>query len=178
MNLRKDCMRNGHGQYQYLPGDSLPTLWLMHANSPSDSGRVHAPVKQRWLQADRTVTEGVAELAQLADSGKLALTDSEKPVSPQELGRLMDTNFDIRRRLYGDAALGAVNLAMVECARSVGASAKFCGSGGAVLVLCASEDQEVSLLEKCEEKHYVFEKIRMVPPNFEASAISGVLSDP
>ena len=59
------------------------------------------------------------------------------------LAELMDTNFDLRRSLYGDAALGAVNIAMVECARSCGAAAKFCGSGGCVLVCCPAGPEQV-----------------------------------
>lgn len=52
------------------------------------------------------------------------------------LAALMDRNFDLRRCMFGDTALGARNLRMVELARSHGAAAKFPGSGGAVLVLC------------------------------------------
>lgn len=36
------------------------------------------------------------------------------------LAGLMDRNFDTRRRLFGNAVLGEVNLRMIECARSVG----------------------------------------------------------
>ena len=49
------------------------------------------------------------------------------------------------RRLFGDAALGAVNLEMIDTARAVGAAAKFTGSGGAIIVLCKDEDQENQL---------------------------------
>jgi glucuronokinase len=43
---------------------------------------------------------------------------------------LLNENFDLRRRLY---KLGKGNLDMVEAARSCGASAKFTGSGGAIV---------------------------------------------
>jgi glucuronokinase len=46
------------------------------------------------------------------------------------LARLMDTNFDTRRSIY---QLPAGQLEMVEVARGVGASAKFAGSGGAIV---------------------------------------------
>lgn len=36
------------------------------------------------------------------------------------LAKLMDANFDLRRSMFGDAALGAVNLKMIVVARSVG----------------------------------------------------------
>jgi hypothetical protein len=45
----------------------------------------------------------------------------------------MDTNFDLRRRMFGDGVLGPTNLDMIAAARSVGAAAKFTGSGGAIL---------------------------------------------
>ena len=35
------------------------------------------------------------------------------------LALLMNKNFELRRQVFGDAALGEANLAMVKCARSV-----------------------------------------------------------
>lgn len=51
------------------------------------------------------------------------------------------------RELYGDAALGAANLAMVQTARSVGAAAKFTGSGGAVVAFCPMGEGQEGLLQ-------------------------------
>jgi len=48
----------------------------------------------------------------------------------QGLGQLIDANFDRRRRIY---RISEANVRMVETARSVGASAKFTGSGGAIV---------------------------------------------
>ena len=45
------------------------------------------------------------------------------------LGRVMDENFDLRKTFMHVAP---ENQRMVEVARSTGASAKFCGSGGAI----------------------------------------------
>ena len=36
------------------------------------------------------------------------------------LAALMDRNFDLRRQMFGDAALGALNLRMVLAARALG----------------------------------------------------------
>lgn len=46
------------------------------------------------------------------------------------LGALIDENFDTRRQLY---RLPEWQVQMVETARSCGASAKFAGSGGAII---------------------------------------------
>jgi hypothetical protein len=40
------------------------------------------------------------------------------------------------RQIFGDEALGALNIKKVEVARNVGAAAKFTGSGGAVVAFC------------------------------------------
>jgi glucuronokinase len=49
--------------------------------------------------------------------------------------------------MFGDAALGALNLDMVATARSVGAAAKFTGSGGAIVALCTQGGQQEARLK-------------------------------
>ena len=44
------------------------------------------------------------------------------------LGQLMDMNFEKRREIYGDAALGCKNLQMIEIARKHSAHCKFPGN--------------------------------------------------
>ena len=48
----------------------------------------------------------------------------------REIGPLLNENFDLRRRLY---QISQGNIDMVETARDCGASAKFTGSGGAIV---------------------------------------------
>jgi len=48
------------------------------------------------------------------------------------LSRVMNENFDLRRTIMN---IAPENLRMVEVARSTGASAKFAGSGGAIVGL-------------------------------------------
>ena len=64
-------------------------------------------------------------------------------VDADDWASLMNQNFDARRRIYGDEALGSVNIDMVETARAAGAGAKLSGSGGAVLVCCTGGEQQV-----------------------------------
>ena len=52
------------------------------------------------------------------------------------LGALMNENFDLRRTIYD---LPAWQLQMVEVARACGASAKFAGSGGAIIGICRDD---------------------------------------
>jgi glucuronokinase len=51
------------------------------------------------------------------------------------------------RQLFGDEVLGSTNLQMIETARSVGAAAKFTGSGGAIIAYCPGGDEQVAALQ-------------------------------
>ena len=62
-----------------------------------------------------------------------AVTAVAKESIASEWATLFARNFDGRRALFGTPALGKDNIRMVEIAREVGASAKFPGSGGAVV---------------------------------------------
>ena len=46
------------------------------------------------------------------------------------------------------------------------AAAKFTGSGGAVVVLCRSADQEAALRRLCHEEAWSLHPVRVAPPNF------------
>ena len=54
---------------------------------------------------------------------------------PHLLAALMDKNFEIRRKLYGDAVVGYTNIQAVEIAHQYGLAAKFTGSGGALVCM-------------------------------------------
>jgi glucuronokinase len=68
----------------------------------------------------------MSKFAALAAEGRDALLDRDA----DRLARLMNENFDTRRSIY---QLPAAQVEMVEVARKVGASAKFAGSGGAII---------------------------------------------
>ncbi len=127
----------GYGTYTPIPVSSLPPLFLAYAADPSDSGRIHAPIKSRWLAGDAEVISAMSAIANLADEG-LALAQAHPRGGCEEStaaawAALFTRNFNGRRALFGDPALGRDNIRMVEIARESGASAKFPGSGGAVV---------------------------------------------
>uniref|UniRef100_A0A0A9F174 GHMP kinase C-terminal domain-containing protein n=1 Tax=Arundo donax TaxID=35708 RepID=A0A0A9F174_ARUDO len=100
------------------------------------------------------------EVAQLALNGHKALLQKDYA----ELAKLMNRNFDLRRQMFGDDVLGSVNIKMVEVAQSMGASSKFTGSGGAVVVLCPDGEAQVELLHKaCQEAGFVVQHIKVAP---------------
>lgn len=158
--------RRGHGRYEPLDAALLPPLYLIYCDNPSDSGRVHSDVKRRWLDGDAEVREKMALVAACAEEGRLALAEGDAA----RLAALMDRNFDLRREMFGDAALGETNLKMVATARSVGAAAKFTGSGGAVVALCPmGEGQEQLLVDVCAAEGFTVVKVEVAPPTCDAA---------
>lgn len=145
----------GYATYRSLDARRLPKLHLAYAIDPSDSGRKHATVKQRWLNGDQEVHDAAKTWASLVDELLVNLegdegtsTVSTPSTLGTKLGELMNRNFDLRRKLYGDASLGWKNLRMIEIARSLGAAAKFPGSGGAILIYCDPETVNTWKLKK------------------------------
>jgi len=63
----------------------------------------------------------------------------------RRLAFLINENFDIRRAM---CRLSASHVRMVEIARSVGASAKFAGSGGAIIGTYEDDTMLAALREK------------------------------
>ena len=85
----------GHGEY--VPLDvKLPQLFLAYSPNPSDSGRIHSNVKQRWLSGDEDIVEGMKHFSSIVDQARVALEQSQW----SELKELMTANFEQRRKLY------------------------------------------------------------------------------
>ncbi|EFJ23156.1 hypothetical protein SELMODRAFT_232550 [Selaginella moellendorffii] len=151
-------LRTGNGIYKRMDPQLLPPLYVIYAQNPSDSGKVHSTVKQRWLDGDLTVRTKMREVAELALRGKQALLEGNHSL----LAELMDRNFDLRREMFGDDALGALNIQMVETARSVGAACKFTGSGGAVVAFCPEGSvQAQKLQEACSASGLSIELVQV-----------------
>ena len=132
MDFDRELMeRQGHGNYEPLDPGLFPPMFIAMVADPSDSSGMHSPVRVRWERGDQEVIEAMRNFADLASRCRVALEAGDWA----EVGRLVNANFDLRRRLYGDAALGAANIEMIELARAAGAPAKFTGSGGAIMGL-------------------------------------------
>eukprot|EP00659_Diplonema_papillatum_P004524 gene4524-7005_t len=108
MDFSKDLMdKQGYGAYRNLTVRA-PPLFLMYATDPSDSGKIHSDVKLRWKAGDEEVVDAMRQFAEFTDKGCAALESGERTA----FGELMDANFNLRRKLYGDQCLGSKNLAM------------------------------------------------------------------
>jgi glucuronokinase len=131
MDFARERMAEKHGYacgaYERLDPLRLPPLYIAcrpEAAKPRQAG--HDDVRVRFRQGEPKVVAAMKKFADLTVQARAALEAGDA----ERLGRLMDANFDTRREIYD---IREDYRQMVECARGVGASAKFAGSGGAVI---------------------------------------------
>lgn len=120
------------GTYQPLPVTLLPpSAYVAWSRRGRESTEVlHSDLRQRFLAGETAVVQAMARFAEIAREGTAALVAG----NVQELNRLINANFDLRKSI---CRLNPLHLEMVETARETGSSAKYCGSGGAIVGLLA-----------------------------------------
>jgi len=128
MDFSRDIMTGqGYGNYESLEPKLLPPLYVAYRDDLSEPTEVfHNNIRDRFERGDREVTNSMQYWAGLTDRVKRCLVKGQT----EKIGEMLDANFDRRRKIY---RLSEENLKMVEAARSAGASAKFTGSGGAIV---------------------------------------------
>jgi len=157
----------GHAIYTRHPVSSLPPLHLAVALDPSDSGKLHATVAKRFREGDQEVLDAVKNWVKFVDEAVQAIGKQDHA----KIRSLMDQNFNLRRKVYGDECLGWKNLRMVEIARQHHASTKFPGSGGAVLVATDPEKTNVEALAADLETHgFSLVKLEVFEPSSSSSS--------
>jgi glucuronokinase len=135
MDFERRLMESrGYGEYERLDPRLLPNLYLAYRTSLSEGTEVfHSNVRERWRCADPVIVEAMNTWAGYAEQGRNALLRRDY----EELGRLIDANFDLRAKIY---QIGEGNFEMIRVARSVGATANFAGSGGAIIGTYQNDD--------------------------------------
>jgi glucuronokinase len=117
------------GHYRPLDLSLLPpTLiaWTGTAGRPSDV--THSDLRERWERGDADVLAVVEELRSLVDRGLGFLEAGDR----RAFADAVDRNFELRVSVTDVTEADAE---MVQIARTVGAAAKLCGSGGAVVAV-------------------------------------------
>lgn len=112
-----------------MDADLLPACFVAWVTEPGDdSGAVHDDVWTRHEAGDPTVRAAVEALARNADDGRAALLAGDRA----RFCDAVDRNFDLRASIF---TLRDVDVALVRLGRGHGAATKYCGSGGAALVV-------------------------------------------
>ena len=118
---------HGYGRYERLSPSLLPNMYISYdPNRAEESGKAHKKVKKLFEQKRPDVVSAMSEFADLAQKGRDALVAGRK----DELAALVDANFNLRDSIFN---VSEENRRMVMVARNAGASAKFAGSGGAIV---------------------------------------------
>jgi len=124
--MRQECGYR-YGVYERLDPALLPPLYLAYSEEEGEPTEVtHRPLRVRFDQGDPDVVGAMQRFARLTDDAKKALLAGDA----DRLHRLIDENFDTRRSI---CQLQPAHVRMIETARQAGASAKFAGSGGAII---------------------------------------------
>lgn len=137
MDFARDVMEIIHGYpcgvYEPLDLACLPPLYLAYSRAAAEPTEViHNDLRGRYERGEPAVLEAIKEFATFAQEGREAILRRDW----ETLGRLMDANFDLRRKILN---LAPEHIEMVERARSLKLPAKFAGSGGAIVGLCPDE---------------------------------------
>ncbi len=146
MNFDKKLMQTqGHGDYECLDINLLPNIYLAYISDLSEiSGIAHGNLRGRFEAGDPHVVEAMKFFANCAEEAKEVMLNHQ----PEKLGAIMNANFDKRREIF---PISRKNLEMIDLARSCGASAKFSGSGGAIVGTYEDEAMFKRLKETLDE---------------------------
>jgi len=113
--------------YERLDPALLPPLYVaLHDELSEPTETFHNNIRGRYDGGESLVVNAMQHFGRLTVQGREALLSRDW----EKLSALIDENFDTRRSLYN---LPSWQINMVETARRCGASAKFAGSGGAII---------------------------------------------
>jgi glucuronokinase len=128
MNFDRQLLESrGYGEYEEIDPALLPPLYIAYRTDLGEGSETfHNNIKERWNNGDPEVVHAMKDFAGYAEAVRALLLAGRG----REIGPWMNRNFDRRRSIY---KLDPRNVDMVMRARSVGASAKFAGSGGAIV---------------------------------------------
>ena len=155
---RKLLEERGYGRYEIIDPATLPPVYVAYRENLSEGTEVyHNDLRARWQRGDEDVHEAMAFWADLTVRFRAALESGDIA----GMHGLINANFDKRASLYD---VGDGNREMVATARACGASAKFAGSGGAIVGIYDDEPMFARL-----EKAFETKGIRVVKPDIAST---------
>ena len=146
MDFEKTLVESsGHGRYERIDPALLPNLYVAYDPQRAEvSGKYHKKLRVLFEEKKPDILAAMSEFADIAQRGRDALLAGRT----DELPSLVNANFDLRDRIFNVAP---ANRRMVMTARSTGASAKFAGSGGAIVGTYEDETQFTRLAKALTE---------------------------
>jgi glucuronokinase len=146
MDFSHDSMRDVSGfqcgQYTVIEKELLPQLYVAYSVNVSEPTEVlHNNLRGRFDGGESRVVKAMSRFAELAAEAYESLTTHDSA----RLNELIDENFDLRQSI---CQLPEDHVRMVQLAREAGASAKFAGSGGAIIGTYEDEAMFAELKQK------------------------------
>ena len=127
------------GCYTRLDKSLMPPLYMAFRPASSEPTEVfHNNLRERYDAGDMVIVEAMKKFADLTDKAVAELHRGDA----QAFGGLLNANFDLRQSM---CELNPQHVEMISVARSAGATAKYAGSGGAIVGTYADQAQFESL---------------------------------
>lgn len=141
MDFDRDFMaQHNYGKYENIDLPQEMNLYIAYRTDLSEGSEIlHSHLRDDYESGVPAVLDAMKEWAYLTDQVRDAIAAREF----HRIGPLLDRNFDLRCEVCGKS-VSPQNRKMVDLARSVGASAKFTGSGGAII----GTYQDAAMLKK------------------------------
>ena len=129
MNFDERIMKtNGYGNYKPIAIPEEMNLYIAFRTDLSEGSEIlHAHLREDYERGVPKTLAAIQEWIELTENAIIAIENGDRTA----LGELINKNFDLRCEVC--SSVSKKNKRMVELARSVGASAKFTGSGGGVI---------------------------------------------
>jgi len=155
MDFNKKLMeQQGYGYYEVLDASLFPNMYIAFRKNLSEGTEVlHNNLRARFNIGEKAVLEAMDKWAGYTDKFRQALLNHDC----EAMHHLINENFDLRRSLI---PITRGNIEMVEAAREAGASAKFTGSGGAIIGTYKDEEVYNKLVSSLAKKD-----IEVIKPN-------------
>lgn len=156
MNFDKKIMTtNGYGHYEPISIPDEMNLYIAFRTDLSEGSEIlHGHLRDDYVKGRPEVLAAIDEWIELSENTRTTMSNGDR----KGLAKLINRNFDLRCEVC--SSVSQKNKQMVQLARSVGASAKFTGSGGGIIGTYENEKMFNELVKKLK-KH----KIETIKPS-------------
>ena len=130
MDFQKEYMEeHGVGKYERFDLPDHLNLFIAYRTDLAEGSEVlHSRLREEYNAGKKEVLDAMKEWAFLTEEMRKAVKEDDR----EKIAHLINRNFDLRCEVCA-SSVSTKNRRMVELARSVGASAKLTGSGGAII---------------------------------------------
>jgi glucuronokinase len=160
MDFNRQLMqKQGYGHYEVLDPALFPDMYIAFRKNLSEGTEVlHNNLRARFNIGEKAVIEAMDKWSGYTEKFLVAMRNNDC----KTMHELINANFNLRASLI---KISRGNTEMVEAARSAGASAKFTGSGGAIIGTYGNEKIFQKLVQTLDEKD-----IEVIKPNIVNSS--------